>query len=302
MGNAEKKPEACVTMPYYEFDEGLYEIDEFDCVSIFVVKGKESAIVLDTGTGIGDLRWLVENRIISGIPYRVLASHNHGDHIGGCGWFSEVHIHPDDCDWEHLDTGPNMRFRKGYAALIRRREGKNYAYDPQKDIREWPHSPQKTPLADGQRFDLGGRCLTAYHCPGHTPGEMVFLDNKSRTLFVGDACNCNYLLNTQLAPTARQSLEISLRALSRIWEMRACYDRVYNFHHDFRGFGQPLSPQVIPDLIACMNEMLDGSACYEEVPNVLALEGDSLTKTVARHGIACISLAAGSIRDTMDRG
>ena len=41
-------------MPFYECREGIYEIDEFECTEIFVITGKERALVLDTGTGIGD--------------------------------------------------------------------------------------------------------------------------------------------------------------------------------------------------------------------------------------------------------
>ena len=26
-------------LPYYEFADGIYEIDEFDCVSVFVIVG-----------------------------------------------------------------------------------------------------------------------------------------------------------------------------------------------------------------------------------------------------------------------
>ena len=43
-------------LPYYEFAEGMFEIDEFDCASVFVIVGETRALVLDTGTGIGDLR------------------------------------------------------------------------------------------------------------------------------------------------------------------------------------------------------------------------------------------------------
>ena len=66
-----RKPAGCVKwslgmrtekIPYYEFSEGIFEIDEFDCASIFVIVGEERALVLDTGTGIGDLRRVIENR------------------------------------------------------------------------------------------------------------------------------------------------------------------------------------------------------------------------------------------------
>ena len=40
-------------LPYYEFADGIYEIDEFDCVSVFVIVGSKRALVIDCGTGIG---------------------------------------------------------------------------------------------------------------------------------------------------------------------------------------------------------------------------------------------------------
>ena len=40
-------------LPFYEIENGIYEIDEFDCVSVFVIVGEKRALVVDTGTGIG---------------------------------------------------------------------------------------------------------------------------------------------------------------------------------------------------------------------------------------------------------
>ena len=46
----------CRNLPFYEFRPGIFEVDEFDCVSCFVVVGEKSALLLDVGTGVGDLR------------------------------------------------------------------------------------------------------------------------------------------------------------------------------------------------------------------------------------------------------
>ena len=268
----------CRNLPFYEFRPGIFEVDEFDCVSCFVVVGEKSALLLDVGTGIGDLRWVVENRITDK-PYQVVASHNHGDHVGGAGFFDEIWIHPADQNLDSPPFAPTVEFRKNYAEIIRKREGKYYAYDPETDIRPWPKEPVWKPLADGQVFDLGGRKVTALHCPGHTAGEMVFWDDKTHTLLCGDACNCNWLLNTTLAPTVRECAAISLKALQRIWDMHSEYDAVYNFHHDFRGFGSPLNPDVMPNLIHCLEMILDGTAEYRQIPD--ALSDCGATKTVA---------------------
>ena len=43
MSNKHRKtPEACVTMGWCECAPGIYEIDEFDCASCFLVVGEDS--------------------------------------------------------------------------------------------------------------------------------------------------------------------------------------------------------------------------------------------------------------------
>ena len=76
-------------LPFYEIENGIYEIDEFDCVSVFVIVGEKRALVVDTGTGIGDLKWIIEEKITDK-PYDVVLTHNHGDHTGGAGFFDEI--------------------------------------------------------------------------------------------------------------------------------------------------------------------------------------------------------------------
>lgn len=267
-------------LPYYEFAEGIFEIDEFDCASVFVIVGEERALVLDTGTGIGDLRWVIEHRITDK-PYDVVLTHNHADHIGGAGFFDEVWIHEADADWTDLPVPPTLAGRKFYAKLIADRENKNYSYDPERDIVEWPKAPVKHIMQDKQVFDLGGRKVTVYHCPGHTPGECAVIDDKSRTLLIGDACNRNLLIPDEVMEEATKGLE-RLLALKG-----AAYDTVYNSHHDFRGFGSPLGDAVLSDAVACLKSIQDGTAVYREVPDPLSAEG--AMKTVAEYGSVQIS-------------
>ena len=284
----------CRTLPFYEFKPGLFEVDEFDCVSCFVVVGSEKALLLDVGTGIGDLKWVVENRITDK-SYQVVASHNHGDHIGGAGFFDEIFINPADMTNTDDSTAPTPEFRKQYAEIIRKREGKYYAYNPENDIRPWNNDPIWKPLEDGHVFDLGNRTVTALHCPGHTAGEMVFIDDLTKTLLCGDACNCNWLLNTSIAPTIRECAEISLKALKRIWSMSDKYDDIYNSHHDFRGFGSPLNPDVFPNLIICLEKLIDGTVEFSEIPDALSDNGEM--KSVAIYKDVYISAMGQNIKN-----
>ena len=158
--------------PIVEIAKDTYEIDEFDCGSIFVLVGKDKAMVIDTGTGIGDLPAVI--RKITDKPIVLVITHAHGDHTGGLGWFDEYYMNA--ADEGKYDMG-GADFRRNYAHSIAQRSGKTYPYDPETDIQPWPADahPVRRDLEDGQSFDLGDRVVTAMRAPGHTPGSMVLI-------------------------------------------------------------------------------------------------------------------------------
>lgn len=284
-------------LPFYEIETGIYEIDEFDCVSIFVIVGNDRALVVDTGTGIGDLRYVIEQKITDK-PYDVVLTHNHGDHTGGAGFFDAVWIHEADMNWTGA-TAPSLEFRKDYAGTIRRRENKHYDYDGELDILPWKKTPELRNMTDGQVFDLGGRRVTALHCPGHTPGEMVFLDDLTKTLLLGDACNCNLLMGKGFGKTPAEEIQTAIKGLERLIAMKGQYEHFYNSHHDFRGFGQTLYPEALEDAAACMKGILDGTARFLEIPDPLFL--DNPPKIVAEYGKVQISYIEGRIDEISHR-
>ena len=247
-------------MPFCECRKGIYEIDEYGCSEIFVIVGTKRALVIDTGTGIGDLKGLIESRITDK-PYDVAASHNHVDHIGGAGWFEKIYMHPADIGNVDPFFPPTLEFRKKYAQIIKENGTGEWDYSEQ-DIRPWPASPEFIPMEDGYVFDLGGRTVTAYHCPGHTAGEMVFIDSLTRTLLCGDAFNCNWLFDSSKVGEPYENVKLALEAMKRLYNMRDQYDVVYNSHHDFRPFGEPLSSDVITELIECMEQIWNKNAHY----------------------------------------
>lgn len=265
-------------MPWYEFAPNTYEIDEFDCVSLFLFVGTERALLLDTGAGVGDLKGLVEQ--LTHKPYDVVITHGHMDHVGGAGWFDEVYMN--EKDYDCYPFPPSLEQRRSYADMISKREHRYYAYDGEKDIRPWPKTPARKPLTDGQVFDLGGRNLTFYECPGHTPGEMVAIDSQNRILFCGDACNNHLIFMTAPGDPNFISIEEAGENLERIWNLRDRFDVVMNSHHDYRSVGGPLSPSVMPNAIRCCRELVSGEANIMQVENPLkGLEGREPFITVA---------------------
>lgn len=283
---------ACQTMPFCECRQGIYVIDEFGCTEIYVIVGEEKALVIDTGTGIGDLKGLIENKITDK-PYEVIASHNHVDHLGGAGWFEKIYMHPADIAQADPFFPPTWEFRKTFAQIMNGPVQEGCAYT-EEDIRQWPATPEFIPLEDGQVFDLGGRTVTAWHCPGHTAGEMVFLDDLTRTLLCGDAFNCNWLFDCSKIGDAKENVKVALDAMKRIYDMRDQYDSVYNFHHDFRDFGEPFSIDVMGELIECLEQMKDGKAEFLEMDDGL---NPGHKKTVAVNKHVFVTFMGGDIRE-----
>ena len=255
--------------PMVQFKKDTWEIDEFDCASMFLLIGTEKAMLIDCGMGIGDLRGAVE--MLTDKPLIVVITHGHIDHTANARQFDEIWIHPKDKDRPIPQSLERRRFD---TERIARRQ-KNciggaytmfnlYPYDLNVDLRE-PGPDEKMPvmhdLHDGQQFDLGGgRIVTAYECPGHTAGEMVFLDEQTRSLFAGDAVNFN--LGVSECP-----VETTLRYLKRLRDLGDKYDGIYNGHHDFRALGAPLDDDCLPTAIAILEDALDGHIVPCETPS-----------------------------------
>ena len=271
--------------PWFEFEPGVFEIDEFDCASIFLIVGRERALLLDTGIGVGDLRRVVAR--LTDKPYDVVLTHGHGDHAGGSCAFPQVWLHPADT----LKFPMEPALRRRYAEMIAHREHKHYPYDLDRDMQPGDTPPRVLPLRDGQVFDLGGRVLTVYECPGHTPGEVVLTDSASGILFCGDACNNNLGLANRPDSPGYVGVERAARALERILAMAGTgYDpaKVYNSHHDYRGFGAPLAPEVLPDATECCRRILAGDPPLAQVPEPMdPMSGR--TRTVAMVGRTMVS-------------
>ncbi len=82
--------------PMVQFKKDTWEIDEFECASVFVLVGKEKAMVIDAGIGIGDLIGAIR-MTITDKPLVIVATHGHGDHTGGMGNFDEYYL--SEKDW-----------------------------------------------------------------------------------------------------------------------------------------------------------------------------------------------------------
>ncbi len=120
-------------------------------VRIFLLAGRERALLVDTGMSGLDVRGLVSAQ--TGLPYRLLNTHADRDHVGSNAQFDAFYMHPSEAAFYH--HSPNGRGRI-------------------------------LPVFEGDVIDLGGRELEIVHLPGHTPGSITVLDRQSRCLIGGD--------------------------------------------------------------------------------------------------------------------
>jgi len=101
----------------------------------------------------------------------VLCTHAHFDHIFGLDLlYSEFGLLP------RLHPADNFIYHD-MESQTRQMLGTPYAR---------PMPPLGQPLADGEEVAFGSHQLRVLHTPGHTPGSVVFYEEREKMLFAGD--------------------------------------------------------------------------------------------------------------------
>ncbi|PVX28093.1 MBL fold metallo-hydrolase [Sphingomonas pokkalii] len=100
---------------------------------------------------------------------KLLITHGHIDHCGSAGIFARELGVPIE--------GPHEEDRFWIARLGD--DGRSYG------VPGAPFEPDRW-LVQGDQVTVGALVLDVYHCPGHTPGHVVFHHPESRLAIVGD--------------------------------------------------------------------------------------------------------------------
>ena len=79
-----------------------------------------------------------------------------------------------------------------------------------------PFTPTKW-LHDGDTVQIGRSTLTVRHCPGHTPGHVVFHSSEASRAFVGDVLFAGSIGRTDFPQGDMETLLASIR--NRLWPM-----------------------------------------------------------------------------------
>ena len=169
----------------------VWVIVENNTVNIYLVEGKDSALIIDTGYGIGDLKAYI--RTLTKLPLILVNTHGHGDHVGNDPQFPKVYAHPDD--FYLINASFDKERRK--KAILSRAKDQKYT---DKELEEMANitPPALIPVKEGYVFDLGDRKLEVIEVPGHTHGSICLLDTENKILFAVltkqySKVLCNYL-------------------------------------------------------------------------------------------------------------
>ncbi len=204
-------------------------IDDATGSSAWLITGRTSALLVDTGWGDGDFAGIV--RSLTDLPVQLFVTHAHIDHYKHVSAFPRAYIHR--LDWEMLPAARQMF--DGAA----------------------PTQEQLTPVEEGFRFDLGGATATVYLAGGHTPGSAVVVVPEYRCAFTGDAfgSGVGVWMQVPLAltiPQYRDSLAEYLEKCAFTRDYRYCGG------HYGQGERNPLCYALVEDMHALCCKLIDG--------------------------------------------
>ncbi|MDJ0682869.1 MAG: MBL fold metallo-hydrolase [Xenococcaceae cyanobacterium MO_167.B52] len=136
----------------------------------YLIIGEERAVLFDTGSGVRDIKPVVES--LTMLPVIVSQSHLHYDHIGNHDKFDGTALPELPHLRRRLQSGTFQVSVKEHLGFVEGIEA------PKLTVSEW-WTPDSS-------IDLGGRTLTVLHIPGHTPNCIALFDREHAYLFTGD--------------------------------------------------------------------------------------------------------------------
>lgn len=166
-----------------KIDNSTFAISEYNHWEKFhsyLLIGEKSALLIDTGLGIGKIKEIVDS--LTGLPILVVATHIHWDHIGGHREFSTHFVHELEEEW--IKNGIPLPLK-----VVKSNVSKNVeCFPPKFNIENYTifTSDKSNIISDGYKFDIGGREIEVIHTPGHSPGHICLYEKKRKYLFSGD--------------------------------------------------------------------------------------------------------------------
>lgn len=157
------------------------------------------AAVIDPG---GEIERLLATVAELNLQLRAIwLTHAHIDHAGAVGELADrlqlpiIGPHPGDQFW--IDALPQQSAMFGFPPAR--------------------HFAPTRWLQDGETVQIGQSTLTVRHCPGHTPGHVVFHSAEAQRVFVGDVLFAGRIGRTDFPQGNHAQLLASIR--EKLWPM-----------------------------------------------------------------------------------
>jgi len=138
-----------------------------NCTILWCEDTLEAAVV-DPGGDLDEIAAAVERKGLTIV--KILLTHGHVDHVAG--------TKPLKDKLEVPVEGPNSEDKFLLEQLPETARGYGFPPAPTFTTDRW--------LNEGDTVSFGNVTLDVLHCPGHTPGHVVFFSEKERVAIVGD--------------------------------------------------------------------------------------------------------------------
>lgn len=167
--------------------------------SLLIDETTGRAAVCDPGGDLDRIRAAIDE---AGVQVeKILLTHGHVDHCAGAAALARqlgVQIEgPHHAERFWIDQLPQQSQRFGF--------GHAEAFEPDR----W--------LENGETVQFGDETLEVYHCPGHTPGHVVFFSRLHRLAIVGDVLFAGSIGRTDFPRGNHADLIRSIR--TRLWPL-----------------------------------------------------------------------------------
>lgn len=229
----------------------IYEPSQFEEALSYLVIGKGRAVIIDTGTGIGNLKQVVVG--LTDLPVFVVNTHTHWDHIGSNHQFEEVACFNNPECVEKMRAGKDNESLQGsitgdsvWRPLPQSFDGETWIIPPVEPTQL---------LEDGDPIDLGERILEVIHTPGHSPGSICLLDKKNKILFTGDT----FFPGPLYAHPQDVNVDDYMASIAKLKNRLDEYDYLCSGHND-----PWVKSEVISRVDDAFKEIMAGGGKYEE--------------------------------------
>ncbi len=163
-----------------------------NCSLIWCPVTREAAIV-DPGGDAACIQSAVDSQAVT--VKQILLTHGHVDHVGAASPLARFYrvpvVGPHQADDFWLQALPTQSQMFGLQHCA--------AFTPDR----W--------LSDGDRIELGKLQLEVLHCPGHTPGHVVFFERSIRLLISGDVIFNGGVGRTDFPKSSHQDLIAAIK-------------------------------------------------------------------------------------------